>query len=81
MNYSDLSPPELFSICAHGGDVASWKEFVRRFNPVIARSVIRVALRHGTADNSLIDDLVQESELTARHLSRPVGCKFRSRLN
>jgi len=63
MNYSDLSPPELFSICAHGGDVASWQEFVRRFNPVIARSVIRVVLRHGTADKSLIDDLMQETYL------------------
>jgi RNA polymerase sigma-70 factor (ECF subfamily) len=41
--------------------MAPWKEFLRRFNPVIARSVIRVAMRHGISDKSLIDDLVQET--------------------
>jgi RNA polymerase sigma-70 factor, ECF subfamily len=63
VNYSDLSPPELFSICARGGDSVSWEEFIRRFNPVIARSVLRVAIRHGTSDKALIDDLVQETYL------------------
>jgi RNA polymerase sigma-70 factor (ECF subfamily) len=63
VNYSDLSPPELFSICARGGDEASWQEFIRRFNPVIGRSVIRVAIRHGASERALIDDLVQETYL------------------
>jgi RNA polymerase sigma-70 factor (ECF subfamily) len=61
--YSDLSPPELFSTCARGGDAASWEEFIRRFNPVIGRSVLRVAIRHGTSEKALIDDLVQETYL------------------
>ena len=63
MRLSDLSHAELLSTCAHGGDAAAWEEFIRRFNPVIARSVLRVALRHGTPDKSQIDDLVQESYL------------------
>jgi len=63
VNYSDLSPPHLFSICARGGDAAAWEEFIRRFNPVIARSVLRVVLRHGTPDKSQVDDLVQETYL------------------
>jgi RNA polymerase sigma-70 factor, ECF subfamily len=63
LNYSDLSSPELFSICARGGDAASWEEFIRRFNPVIGRSVLRVAMRYGTADKALVDDLVQEAYL------------------
>lgn len=63
MKYSDLSPPELFSICARGGDAASWEEFIRRFNPVIGRSVLRVAMRYGTPDKALVDDLVQEAYL------------------
>jgi RNA polymerase sigma-70 factor (ECF subfamily) len=63
VNYSDLSQPELFSLCARGGDAASWEEFIRRFNPVIARSVLRVAMRHGAVQNPLIDDLVQETYL------------------
>ncbi len=63
MTYSDLSPPELFSVCARTGDTACWQEFMRRFNPLIARSVLRVAMRYGTSDKSLIDDLVQETYL------------------
>jgi DNA-directed RNA polymerase specialized sigma24 family protein len=63
VDHSALSPPELFSACASGGDSACWHEFIRRFNPVIARSVLRVAIRHGTPDKSLIDDLVQETYL------------------
>ena len=63
MNYSDLSPPELFSTCARGGDAGSWQEFIRRFNPLIARSVLRIAMRYGGSDKSVIDDLIQETYL------------------
>jgi RNA polymerase sigma-70 factor (ECF subfamily) len=63
VDYSTLSPFELFSVCSRGGDPDSWEEFMRRFNPVIARSVIRVAIRHGVSDKPLIDDLVQETYL------------------
>jgi RNA polymerase sigma-70 factor (ECF subfamily) len=63
VDHSALSPPELFSLCARGGESGCWQEFIRRFNPVIARSVLRVAIRHGTPDKSLIDDLVQETYL------------------
>jgi RNA polymerase sigma-70 factor (ECF subfamily) len=63
VNYSDLSPPELFSTCARGGDAGSWQEFIRRFNPLIARSVLRIAMRYGDSDRSVIDDLIQETYL------------------
>ena len=63
MDYSSLSPPELFSVCANRGDAASWEEFMGRFNGVIARSVLRVAIRQGISDNALVDDLVQETYL------------------
>jgi RNA polymerase sigma-70 factor (ECF subfamily) len=63
LRYSDLSPPELFLICAQGGDAASWEEFIRRFNPVIGRSILRVAMRYGSPDKALVDDLVQETYL------------------
>ncbi len=36
---------------------------MRRFNPVIARSILRVAIRNGAADNSLVDDLIQDTYL------------------
>lgn len=63
MNYAELSPAELFATCACGGDAACWQEFMRRFHPVIARSVLRVAVRHGSANDSVIDDLIQETYL------------------
>jgi RNA polymerase sigma-70 factor, ECF subfamily len=63
VNYSDLSPPELFSVCARAGDPACWQEFIRRFNPLIARSVLRIAMRYRVSDKSVIDDLVQETYL------------------
>jgi RNA polymerase sigma-70 factor (ECF subfamily) len=63
VNLLELSHAQLFSTCAHGGDAAAWEEFMRRFNPVIARSVLRVALRHGIPDKSQIDDLIQETYL------------------
>lgn len=63
MDYSDLSPPDLVLFCAKDRDADSWKEFIRRFHPVIARSVIRVAARYGAFDSSLIDDLLQETYL------------------
>jgi DNA-directed RNA polymerase specialized sigma24 family protein len=63
VDYSALSPPELFSVCANGGDPASWEEFIRRFNAVIGRSIFRVVIRNGRSDNSLIDDLIQDTYL------------------
>jgi RNA polymerase sigma-70 factor (ECF subfamily) len=63
VDYPALAPSELFSVCASGGDSACWQEFIRRFNPVIARSVLRVAIRHRGSDKSLIDDLIQETYL------------------
>ncbi len=63
MKYSDLSPAELFSVCANAGDAPCWQEFIRRFNPLIARSVLRIAMRYGNSDKSVIDDLVQETYL------------------
>jgi len=60
---SDLSPAELFSVCASAADAACWQEFIRRFNPLIARSALRIAMRYGCTEKSVIDDLVQETYL------------------
>jgi RNA polymerase sigma-70 factor (ECF subfamily) len=63
VSHSELSPAELFRVCGQVGDAACWQEFVRRFNPVIARSVLRVAVCHGLGDCSIVDDLIQETYL------------------
>jgi RNA polymerase sigma-70 factor (ECF subfamily) len=63
VKFSDLSPSELFSICADRGEALCWEEFIRRFNPVIACTIIRIAARYARSDKPLIDDLVQETYL------------------
>jgi len=63
VNYSALSSEDLVLACLEHGDEQVWNEFIRRLNPVIARSVIRVATRYGPFDKFLIDDLVQETYL------------------
>lgn len=63
MNYAALSSNDLLAECAGSGTAGAWEEFIRRFNPVISRSVLRVAMRYGTPDKAQIDDLVQESYL------------------
>jgi RNA polymerase sigma-70 factor (ECF subfamily) len=63
VSYSHLSAAELFATCASGVEAACWQEFINRFNPVIVRSVLRVAIRHGSTERSLIDDLVQDTYL------------------
>jgi RNA polymerase sigma factor (sigma-70 family) len=63
VNYAALSSNDLLAECARSGTSGAWEEFIRRFNPVISRSVLRVAMRYGTSDRAQIDDLVQESYL------------------
>jgi RNA polymerase sigma-70 factor (ECF subfamily) len=63
VNYSALSSEDLVLACLQRGDEQVWNEFIRRLNPVIARSVIRVSTRYGLSDKFLIDDLVQETYL------------------
>jgi RNA polymerase sigma-70 factor (ECF subfamily) len=63
LDYSSIAPEGLLSVCLRGGDSAAWAEFVRRFQPVIASSVIRVARRWGAVSPSVVDDLIQETYL------------------
>jgi RNA polymerase sigma-70 factor (ECF subfamily) len=60
MNYSALSPEELIWACAQSGEAHAWEEFIRRFNPLIARVALRTARRWERCSIQLVDDLVQE---------------------
>jgi len=60
---TSLSHDELIRACIQLGDGAAWEEFVRRFRPVIAGTVMRTASRFGENAPALIDDLVQETYL------------------
>ena len=63
MDYASLSSEDLIVACAKGSDSAAWREFVRRFQPLIARVVLRVACQWGEPGSQVVDDLVQETYL------------------
>ena len=63
MDYSAMSAEELVHTCLHSGDEPAWVEFVRRFQPLIARVVFRIARQWGESGSSVIDDLIQETYL------------------
>jgi RNA polymerase sigma-70 factor, ECF subfamily len=63
VNWTALSSEELIRACVKAGDTAVWEEFVRRFRPVIAGTVMRTARRFGENAPQLIDDLVQDTYL------------------
>jgi RNA polymerase sigma-70 factor (ECF subfamily) len=63
MDYPSLTAEELIEECTSAGKLDAWKEFVRRFQPLIAGVVVRTAQRYGKFGPALVDDLVQETYL------------------
>jgi RNA polymerase sigma-70 factor, ECF subfamily len=63
VDYSTISPEELVLVCFQTGDESAWAEFVRRFHPLIARVVMRVARQWCEASPQVIDDLIQDTYL------------------
>jgi len=63
VDYSAISAEALALVCFQGGDESAWREFIRRFNPLIVGVAFRVAQRWGQASPQVIDDLVQETYL------------------
>jgi RNA polymerase sigma-70 factor, ECF subfamily len=63
VDYSTISAEELVLTCFQSGNELAWTEFVRRFQPLIARVVLRVARQWGEASPQTTDDLIQETYL------------------
>lgn len=63
MTYSSLSAEELVWLCVKSDATDAWEEFVRRFRPVIAGTVVRTARRLGGTSPDTIDDLIQDTYL------------------
>lgn len=63
MDYAALSPEELVLACLKMGNEPAWREFVRRFQPIIAAVVLRVARRFGEYSSQVVDDIVQDTYL------------------
>lgn len=62
MDPRKLSAQELVQLCLDSKDEASWTEFVRRFQPLIAGVVTKCVFnRTRRVSPALIDDLVQET--------------------
>ena len=63
MNWTSLTSEKLIQTCIDAGGTDAWEEFVRRFRPVIAGTVMRSARRAGVTAPDVIDDLIQETYL------------------
>jgi RNA polymerase sigma-70 factor, ECF subfamily len=63
VNHAELSPVELVLACLRTDEESAWTEFVRRFQPLIAGVVTRLARRWGEPSPEVVDDLVQETYL------------------
>lgn len=61
MKVSKLSTQELLRLCLESNDPEAWQEFVRRFQPLIARIVVKSIRRWTHPAPSLADELVQET--------------------
>jgi len=63
-SYSALPSEDLVKACVGSSNEAAWAEFIRRFQPLIAKVVGRTAWRHVPhTSQHLVDDLVQETYL------------------
>jgi RNA polymerase sigma factor (sigma-70 family) len=63
VDYQSISANDLAQRCFDKGDEFAWAEFVRRFQPLIARVVLRVSRQWGECSSQTADDLVQETYL------------------
>jgi RNA polymerase sigma-70 factor (ECF subfamily) len=59
-NYAQATASQLIPICLSTNDEAAWREFVRRFGPLINSVIAKAVLRYGNTSRTLIDDLVQD---------------------
>jgi RNA polymerase sigma-70 factor, ECF subfamily len=62
-SYSALSSEDLVKACVGSDSEPAWAEFIRRFQPVIAKVVLRTARRWEEPPRQLLDDLIQDTYL------------------
>jgi RNA polymerase sigma-70 factor, ECF subfamily len=61
--YSSFSVEELVRRCCTSAEVVAWEEFVQRFHRLIAKVVLRAAVKFGDSSRQTVDDLIQETYL------------------
>lgn len=60
MDWADAPADQLFRACACAASTAAWKEFMRRYHPLLTAAAVRVSRRWGKGTADEIDDIVQE---------------------
>lgn len=63
MDYGSISAQDVFLSCLRSGDESAWAEFISRFEPLILRTIIKVATHWGELRPQTIDELLQETYL------------------
>ncbi len=63
VRYAKVSSAELVRLCATSTDERAWAEFIRRFQVVIASTVLRTARQWGEPSRAQLDDLIQDTYL------------------
>ena len=61
MNWQEISDRELVELCLQDNQQEAWREFLRRFQPLMSAVVARTIRRWMPPNRSLVDDLVQSS--------------------
>jgi RNA polymerase sigma factor (sigma-70 family) len=61
MNWTALSDRELVENCLQSMGAEAWAEFLRRFQPLIARVITKTVRRWTRPTGNLVDDLVQST--------------------
>jgi RNA polymerase sigma-70 factor (ECF subfamily) len=59
----ERSAAELIALCLEADSTSAWREFVARFQPLIASVILRTIRRYGESNSGVADDLVQETFL------------------
>jgi RNA polymerase sigma-70 factor (ECF subfamily) len=60
LQYSQMAIPQFIAVCTSESREEAWTEFVRRFQPLIAGVITKVAHRFRNVSHQLVDDLIQD---------------------
>jgi RNA polymerase sigma-70 factor (ECF subfamily) len=63
VDYQTIPANDLALLCFDKGNEFAWREFIRRFQPLIAKVVMRIGRQWGESSPQVIDELVQETYL------------------
>lgn len=78
MDYGALSHQDLIRVCGTHGEADAWREFIRRFHPLIMATIRRTARHWLNVKPEALEDLAQEAYLKLCDPKRAVLLRFTS---